>query len=120
MMRSEPSAEDRFARMVEASPTALVLTAGTGRIVLVNRQVEHMFGYDRAELHGKPLDLLMPERFHGRRDDLQQQLFGLRKDGTEFPLEIDLNPVDLDSEPMMLAGIIDITARHQVEREREQ
>jgi PAS domain S-box-containing protein len=122
MMRSEPhTAEDRFARMVEASPTALVLTAATnGRIVLVNRQVEHMFGYDRAELHGKPLDLLMPERFHGRRDDLQQQLFGLRKDGTEFPLEIGLNPIDLDSEPMMLAGIIDITARHQVEREREQ
>jgi len=131
MMRSEPgvaapnlsapnlSAEDRFARLVEASPTALVLTAGTGQIVLVNRQVERMFGYDRAELQGKPLDLLMPERFHGRQRDLRQ-LFGLRKDGTEFPLEIDLNPVDLDSEPMLLAGIIDVTARHQVEREQEQ
>ena len=147
MMRSEPggaarsddlpnlSAEDRFARVVEASPTALVLTAETGRIVLVNRQAERMFGYDRAELQGKPLELLVPERFHGRQNDLRQrlptnpsshlmdeqrQLFGLRKDGTEFPLEIGLNPIDLDNEPMLLAGIIDITARHELEREREQ
>jgi PAS domain S-box-containing protein len=144
MMRSEPhdagmalpslSAEDRFARVVEALPTALVLTAETGRIVLVNRQAERMFGYNRAELQGKPLELLMPERFHDRPDDLRQyfptnpsshlldedrQLFGLRKDGTEFPLELGLNSIELDNEPMMLAGIIDITARHELERERE-
>ncbi len=130
---SSLSAEDRFARVVEASPTALVLTAGTGQIVLVNRQAERMFGYDRAELQGKSLELLVPERFHDREDDPRQQfnlssrlldedrqLFGLRKDGTEFPLEIGLNSVELDNEPMMLAGIIDITARHELEREREQ
>ena len=130
-----PSAEDRFARMVEASPIALVLTARTGRIELANRQAEHMFGYDRAELQGQPLELLMPERFRGVHLDLRQrfqtnltprllgeggELFGLRKDGTEFPLEIGLNPIDFDAEPMVLAGIIDITARREIEREREQ
>src|SRR5580698_4581272 len=65
--------EDRFARVIEASPIALVLAAGNGRIVLVNRLVEHMFGYDRAELHGKPLELLMPERCRGRYAELRQQ-----------------------------------------------
>jgi PAS domain S-box-containing protein len=118
------SAEDRFARMVEASPIALVLTAGTGRIELVNRQVERLFGYDRAELQGKLLELLMPERFRttmtSHLKDAGRELFGLRKNGTEFPLEIDVNPIDLDGQPMVLAGIIDITARREVEREREE
>ena len=106
-------AEDRFARVVETSPTALVLTAATGRIELVNRQVERMFGYDRVELLGKPLALLMPESFRSRH-------LGLRKDGTEFPLEIGLDPIDIDGEPMVLASIVDITARRALEREQEQ
>lgn len=128
------SVEDRFSRVVEASPTALVLTGQAGLIKLVNRQAERMFGYDRAELQDKPLELLMPERFRGRHADLRQRfltkmssrmmgegwdLFGLRKDGTEFPLEIGLNPIDLDGEPMVLAGIIDVTARRQLDREKE-
>jgi signal transduction histidine kinase len=106
-------AEDRFARVVEMSPIALVLTTGTGRIELVNRQAERMFGYDRAELQGKSLELLMPERLRGRHA-------GLRKDSTEIPLEIDLNPIDIDGEPMVLASIVDITARREAEREREE
>ena len=57
------SAEDRFARVVEAAPTALVLMARTGRIEMVNRQGQRMFGYDHAELVGEPLEMLMPERF---------------------------------------------------------
>jgi PAS domain S-box-containing protein len=130
------SAEDRFARVVEAAPTALVLTGRSGRIEMVNRQAERMFGYDRAELQDQPLELLLPERFRGvHHVGLRQRfldnmaprmmgegrdLFGLRKDGTEFPLEIGLNPIDLDGEPMVLAGIVDVTARHKIEREREQ
>jgi PAS domain S-box-containing protein len=157
--------EDRFARVIEASPIALVLAAANGRIVLVNRLVERMFGYDRAELHGKPLELLLPERFRDGHLALRQQfladmsprlmgegrqLFGLRKDDSEFPLEIGLNPIDLGplnsgainsgpgnpgpgnpgplnsgpgnpgAEAMVLAGIADITARHAIEQEREQ
>jgi len=105
-------AEDRFARVVETSPIALVLAAATGRIELVNRQAERLFGYDRADLLGKSVEFLMPKR--GREP------IGRRKDGTEIPLEIGLNPVDIDGEPMVLASIVDITARREVEREWEE
>ena len=135
--RSSPSlsAEDRFARVVEASPTALVLAGRSGRIEMVNGQAERMFGYDRAALLGRPLEMLLPPRFRDRHVGLcggffaaisprmmgdGQDLFGLRKDGTEFRLEIGLNPIDIDGEPMVLAGIIDVSARHQAEREKEQ
>ena len=57
------SSEDRVARIVEASPTALVLAGPSGLIEMVNGRAERMFGYDRAALHGKPLELLLPERF---------------------------------------------------------
>ncbi|WP_158923267.1 ATP-binding protein [Acidisphaera sp. S103] len=135
--RSSPSlsAEDRFARVVEASPTALVLAGRSGRIEMVNGQAERMFGYDRAALLGRPLEMLLPPRVRDRHVGLcggffaaisprmmgdGQDLFGLRKDGTEFRLEIGLNPIDIDGEPMVLAGIIDVSARHQAEREKEQ
>ncbi len=129
------SAEDRFARVVEAAPTALVLMARSGRIEMVNRQAERMFGYDRTELAGQVLELLMPERFRGGHVGLRQgffatmeprlmgeglALFGRRKDGSEFPLEIGLSPIELDGEAMVLAGIIDVTARREIEREKEQ
>jgi PAS domain S-box-containing protein len=129
------SPEDRVARIVEASPTALVLAGRSGRIEMVNGRAERMFGYDRAALHGQPLELLLPQRFRDRHVDLRngfftnmsprmmgqgQDLFGLRKDGTEFPLEIGLNPIDNDGEPMVLAGIIDVTTQRETEREKEQ
>jgi PAS domain S-box-containing protein len=127
--------EHRFARVVEASPTALVLTGPAGRIEMMNRQAERMFGYDREELANQPLEILMPARFrHGhvllrhhylgdmtsRQMGAGRDLYGQRKDGTEFPLEIGLNPIDLDGETMVLAGIIDITARRRIEYEKEQ
>ncbi|HEX3992825.1 MAG TPA: ATP-binding protein [Acetobacteraceae bacterium] len=133
--RPSLSAEDRFARVVEASPTALVLAGRSGRIEMVNGQAERMFGYDRAALHGQPLEMLLPARFRDRHIVLRggfftamsprmmgegRDLFGLRADGTEFRLEIGLNPIDIDGEPMVLAGIIDVTARYQIELEKEQ
>jgi PAS domain S-box-containing protein len=129
------SAEDRFARIVEAAPTALVLAGESGRIEMSNGRAERMFGYDPAELIGMPVELLLPERLRAGLVDLRrgfmanmsshplgdgQDLFGLRKDATEFPLEIGLNPIDVDGVPMVLAGIIDVTARHAIEREKEQ
>lgn len=129
------SAEDRVARVVEASPTALVLADQFGRIEMVNGRTERMFGYNRSVLNGKPLELLLPERFRRGHVDLRngffadmsprmmgegQELFGLRKDGTEFPLEIGLSPIDSNGEPMVLAGIIDVTTRREREREKEQ
>jgi PAS domain S-box-containing protein len=128
------SAEDRFARVVEASPTALVLAAASGRIEMVNPRTERMFGYAKGELVGQKLEQLMPERFRPGHVDLRDQfqterssrlmgegrdLYGMRKDGSEFPLEIGLNPIDLDGEPMILAGVIDITARRRTELEKE-
>ena len=133
--QSDLSSENRFARVVEASPVALLLVGGDGRVELANRQAVSMFGYDRAELQGMPLELLMPERFRGPHVGLRQrfmtsmsarlmgegrELFGLRRDGTEFPLEISLNPADLDGNPKVLAGIVDITTRRQIEAEKEQ
>jgi PAS domain S-box-containing protein len=128
-------AEDRFSRVVEASPSALVLVGQTGQIEMVNRQAERMFGYDRTALLGEPLEILLPQRFHQRHVDLRngfltdtsvrvmgeaRELFGLRKDGVEFPLEIGLNPIDIDGERMVLAAIVDSTARRTVELENEQ
>jgi PAS domain S-box-containing protein len=127
--------EDRFARVVEASPTALVLAAPTGRIEMVNRQAERMFGYHREELTSQPLEILLPERFRHAHVVLRgafmtdmtprlmgegRDLYGLRKDGTEFPLEIGLSSIDLDGDTMVLAGIIDITVRRRLEYEKEQ
>jgi PAS domain S-box-containing protein len=129
------SPEDPVARIVEASPTALVLVGQSGRIEMVNGRAERMFGYDRAALLGKPLETLVPKRFGCQHVDLRnnfftdmaprlmgegKDLFGLRKDGTEFPLEIGLNPIDNDGDPMVLAGIIDVTARREIELEKEQ
>lgn len=131
---SNLSDEDPVARVVEASPTALVLAGRSGRIEMVNGRAERMFGYGRAALLGNSLEMLLPQRFRRQHVDLRngffadmtprmmgegQDLFGLRKDGTEFPLEIGLNPIDNDGEPMVLAGIIDITARRENEREKE-
>jgi len=129
------SAEDRFARVVEAVPTALVLIAPDGRIELINRQAERMFGYDRAELHGELLEVLMPERFRRAHPGLRRafladmsprmmgedrELLGLRKDGSEFPIEVGLNPMVVDDNTMVLAGIIDVTARRENEQARKQ
>jgi PAS domain S-box-containing protein len=129
------SAEDQVIRIVEASPIALVLAGRSGRIEMANGRAERMFGYDRAELHGKPLELLLPLRFRDGHVDMRkdlfadmsprktgegQDLFGLRKDDTEFPLEIGFNPIDCDGEPMVLAGIIDISRQREIERENEQ
>jgi PAS domain S-box-containing protein len=129
------SASDWFARVVAASPTALVMVRQNGRIQLINHQAERVFGYTQNEVQGQPLELLMPGRFRVHHADLRQvfltsmssramgeglDLYGLRKDGSEFPVEIGLNPIDLNGESMVLASVIDITVRRQIEREKEQ
>src|SRR5262249_23246732 len=91
-------AERRFLPMLEGAPTGMLMVGRDGSIALANAQVEKLFGYSRAELLGRPVDVLVPERFRGQyaahRDrffaspevrPLGQDLFGLRKDGAEFP-----------------------------------
>ena len=128
-------AADRFERVVEALPFALVLMRQNGCIELINRQAERMFGYSRNELCGRPLEILLPERFRSRHAGLRQafldslsaramgeglDLYGRRKDDSEFPVEIGLSPIDLDGQVMVLAGITDITARRRAEEENVQ
>ncbi len=124
--------EERFRQVVEAAPNAMVMADRDGRIVLVNAQTEKLFGYSREELFGKTIETLVPERFraahHGYRaaysNDLQprpmgigRDLYALRKDGSEFPVEIGLNPVKTSEEIFVLAAIADITERKRSEQE---
>jgi PAS domain S-box-containing protein len=121
--------------LLEISPDALVIIDRAGIITLVNGQTERVFGYTRSELLGHPLKLLLPQRFHAshaghlahyfaaprtRPMGIGLNLVGRRKDGTEFPVEISLNPLLLDSELHALASIRDMSAQRAAERERLQ
>lgn len=127
-------AEKRFRVAVEASPNGMVMVDAAGRIVLVNKEVERLFGYERAELLGRNIDLLVPERFRTRHPDFRadffaaprsrsmgagRELYGLRKDGTEVPVEIGLNPIDTEDGLFVLSSIVDISARLSADLERQ-
>lgn len=122
----ESSAERRLRSVIEAAPNAMVLVDRRGRIVLVNSEAVRLFGYDRDTLLTLPIESLVPQRHRARhaayRQGFQQaparrsmgedrELFGLRADGTEVPIEIGLNPIVVDDERLVLASIIDITTR---------
>jgi PAS domain S-box-containing protein len=124
--------EDRFRQVVEFSPQAKVLIDSDGRIEMVNRQCERLFGYDRSELLGRPIEILVPERFRDQHPDLRKSffalpdpramgagrdLFGRRKDGSEFPVEIGLNPIDTVDGVKVLSAIVDISVRKALERQ---
>lgn len=127
-------AEEHFRAAVESSPAGMVMVDEKGKILLVNREVERLFGYDREELIGSPISTLVPERFRDRHpgyrkaflDDPRaramgagRDLFGLRKDGTEVPVEIGLNPITTESGMLVLASIVDISRRKQEDAQRE-
>ncbi|MEC9357496.1 MAG: PAS domain S-box protein [Pseudomonadota bacterium] len=125
--------EDRWYReIVEAAPDATVMIDGNGLIVLVNRQTETLFGYARDELLGRSVEMLVPERYrrthHDHRDgyfgdpNMREmgaglQLSGVRKDGTEFPVEISLSPLRTDRGVFATAAIRDATARRASENQ---
>lgn len=120
----------RFRIAVEAAPNGMIMIDRRGEIILANSQAEELFGYDRDDLLGRSIEDLVPERFRpghpGFRDEFFSEpkarpmgagrdLFGLRSDGEEFPVEIGLTPVDTEEGPLVLASIIDITARKRAE-----
>ncbi|TAJ10778.1 MAG: PAS domain S-box protein [Nitrospirae bacterium] len=122
--------EDRFRRLLEAAPDAMVIADSAGQVVLVNSQAERLFGYERKDVLGQPVEVLVPERFrHGhafnRRDYSRNprvrgmraglDLYGLRKDGTEFPVEVSLSPLETDEGVFTMSAIRDITDRKQAE-----
>jgi len=136
--KGELAEDRRFRLVVEAAPNAMVMIDRAGMIVMVNRQAERVFGYARAELVGQPVEILVPDRFRGHHPELRKtffadarprlmgagrDLYGLKKDGSEFPVEIGLNPIETDEGTLVLSAIVDITARKAAElalRESEQ
>jgi PAS domain S-box-containing protein len=125
-------AEELFQLATEASPSGTVLVDHQGRILLVNAHIEGLFGYARDELIGKAVDILVPERFarahasdranffaapQARAMGAGRELFGRRKDGNEFPVEIGLNPIQTPHGLVVLANVVDISARLAAEEE---
>src|SRR5262249_13792154 len=122
--------EARNRLVVEAAPIAFVAITRDGIIELVNTQVEKLFGYRREELLGQPVEILVPQRFRGnhpghrtgffadpraRMMGVGRDLAGLRKDGTEFPIEIGLNSIVTGGKPLALAAVADISERKRLE-----
>src|SRR6266568_85099 len=118
---------------LDISPDALVIVDRNGDITLVNGQAEAVFGYARSELLGQPLELLLPQRFRESHIAHRERYFsaprtrpmgvglnlvGRRKDGTEFPVEISLNPLLLDGALHALGAVRDVSAQRAAERER--
>lgn len=127
-------AEEKFRLVVEASPNGIILIDERGRILLVNAQTEKLFGYARQELIGRLVDDLVPTRFRNahpshRRGFMMapearamgagRELFALRKDGSEFPIEIGLNPIQTPDGIVVLAAVVDISARKLAESDAE-
>jgi PAS domain S-box-containing protein len=123
-------AEEKFRLAVESCPNGMVMVDSAGTIVLVNGEIERLFEYDREELIGQPIEILVPARlreqhaaergeFIGRPETRPmgsgRDLLGRRKSGSEFSVEVGLNPIETDEGPLVLGVIVDITERKQAQ-----
>ncbi|HEX4109621.1 MAG TPA: EAL domain-containing protein [Solirubrobacteraceae bacterium] len=122
--------ERRFRALLEAAPDTMVIVDGHGHVTLVNAQAERLFGYDRADLIGRGIGELIPDRFRTRHHShvrgylrhaearpmgQRLELAARRRDGSEFPVEISLGPLETDQGPLVSAAIRDITERKHAE-----
>ena len=130
--------EEKFRLIVKSAPYAILMTDREGRIMLVNEQTERQFGYSREELLTLKVEDLIPERFRAGHDASRKrffdepkpvdpqlramrkgfEFFGLRKDGSEFPVEIGLMPLQTNEGMMVFSSLVDITERRKIEEER--
>lgn len=101
--------------VIESAPTALVMIDPHGRIVLVNTQTERLFGFARAALLGQPVEMLVPQRFRGQTIGAGRDFYGLRNNGSEFPLEIRASPVETDTGTYLLNSLVDISEHKHLE-----
>ena len=121
----------RFRELLESMPDGIVIVNATGRIVLANSQAEELFGYARGELRGEPIETLLPARFRTghvahrsnyftqprrRAMGAMLELYGLRRDGSEFPVEISLSPLETEDGTLVSSAIRDITERKRFEQ----
>src|SRR3972149_4555716 len=122
--------QEKFRLIVELAPNAILMVNQKGEIVLVNSQTEKLFGYNREELIGQSVEILVPDRFRSKHSEysksffvnpqarligMGRDLFALRKDGSELHVEIGLNPIKTEEGVLVLAAIVDITERKLAE-----
>ena len=131
----QPTQDDLLRLAADMSPSGILAVDAEGRLLLVNREIERMFGWTREELLGQPMELLLPRRYRGAHVGLRdgyiqaptarpmgsgRDLRGIRRDGSEFPVDVGLRPVQTSQGPVTLASVTDATARLDRERAERQ
>jgi PAS domain S-box-containing protein len=130
VLRDAQLLETKFRNLLESMPDGIVMINSTGHIVLANTQIEKLFGYEAGELRGKPIGTLLPSRFHSGHGEYPShyfglartcprgtrlELYGLHKDGMEFPVEISLSPLETEEGILVSGAIRDISERKRIE-----
>ncbi|HXJ90273.1 MAG TPA: PAS domain S-box protein [Candidatus Binatia bacterium] len=130
-----PNVETIFRSLLEAAPDAMVVVDGNGRILLVNARTEILFGHGREQLLGQTVELLVPARFRQGHEEHRRtftaesrvrpmgagvQLYGQRKDGTEFPVDISLSPLETEEGKLVVSAIRDVSVRVAMQAQLDQ